>query len=316
MAHLSLAELFPSNFLNESTPELNLGEEFSLCDNGNMVFHWADFHETCEVIRNRLESDPAISEEFRKKESALNRMNLIPVWIRTQRKVHQTTMFELYERYIHNSMKLALDVDPFGPLEISFISGTGPFKEMAIAECFNKNTYRDFVMLALLKDKLPKRDYRVRLKAKVLMEYGENFQKAHLIDLEQLTMNGLLMSLDSDFFLKEISHENELRILLDTQGLEGGSSKSLGELKDHLSQFAFNLMYSSKKEDAISCKLADFSVQSSFDFLKNKKVYLFVPYQHIQSERPETIRNIQNFVSHSRSLISELYKNAGVKKTA
>jgi hypothetical protein len=46
MANLSLSELFPHTFLNESTLHKSLGEEFSLCDNGNMVFHWADFHET------------------------------------------------------------------------------------------------------------------------------------------------------------------------------------------------------------------------------------------------------------------------------
>ncbi|MBA2406112.1 MAG: hypothetical protein H0V66_15155, partial [Bdellovibrionales bacterium] len=206
-------------------------------------------------------------------------------------------------------------VDPFGPIEISFISGTGPFRSMAIAECFNASTYKDFVMVYLLKGKLPKRDYRVRLKSKVLMEYGNEFGKAGLIGLEQLTMNGLLFSLDSDFFLKEISKEKELRILIDSNSLKDGCSKDLSGLKDHLAQYAFNLMYSSSKEDSVTCQLQDFHVQSSFDFLKNKKVYLFISYEKLVGLNGK-IKIIQNFVTHTRNLIREHYKTKLLSKSA
>lgn len=316
MPNLSLTELFPGAFLNESTLQQSLGEDFSLCENGNMVFHWADFNETCDAVKTRLESDPRFSEEFKNKEAALKRLSLIPVWIRTEKKVHQTTMFELYERYILNQMQLSLGVDPFGPIELSFISGTGPFRAMAIAECFNKSTYKDFVMVYLLNGKLPKRDYRIRLKSKILMEYGSNFSQAGLINLEQLTMNGLLLSLDSDFFLKNISTETELRFLIDTNSLKDGCDKDLTDLKIHLAQYAFNLMYSSCKEDSVVCQLKDFSVQSSFDYLKNKKVFLFVSYEKLAVSNPK-ITDIKKFVTHTRGLIREYYQAQGqIRKSA
>lgn len=316
MANLTLTELFPSAFLNESTITQNLGEEFSLCDNGNMIFHWADYHETCDAIKFHLENDADMREEFKRKDAALTRLSLIPVWIRTDKKVHQTTMFDLYERYILNQVQLSLGVDPFGPIELSFISSTGPFREMAIAECFNKNTYKDFVMVYLLKGKLPKRDYRIRLKSKVLMEYGADFGKAGLISLEQLTMNGLLFSLDSDFFLKEISRETDLRVLIDTAVLENACTKDLPELKTHLSQYAFNLMYSSRKEDSIGLKMQDLSAQSSFDFLKNKKVYLFISYDKLNAGQNVNVKSIQKFVTHSRDMIREHYRSNLAVKSA
>jgi hypothetical protein len=312
---LTLSELFPTSFLSNKVLEQSLGEDFSLCENGNMVFHWADYFETCNAVKASLESNPEMLEEFKRKEVALNRLSLIPVWIRTEKKVHQTTMFELYERYILNQMQLSLGIDPFGPIEISFISGTGPFRSMAIAECFNSTTYKEFVMVYLLKDKLPKRDYRVRLKSKVLMEFGDDFSQAGLIGLEQLTVNGLLFSLDSDFFLKEISNKSQLRILIDTASLSTGCSKNLPELKTHLTQYAFNLMYSSKKEDAVTCSLKDFSVQSSFDFLKNKKVYLFVSYEKLKASN-QGVKVIQNFVEHTRNLICDHYKEKLLTKSA
>ncbi len=52
-----------------------------------------------------MESNPELREEFKRKEVSLNRLSLIPVWIRTEKKVHQTTMFDLYERYILNQMQ-------------------------------------------------------------------------------------------------------------------------------------------------------------------------------------------------------------------
>ena len=316
MTHLTLTEFFPTTFFNETTIQHRLGEDFSLCDNGNVVFHWADYHETCDTVKMALDTNSDLQSEYAKKEIALTRLALIPVWIRTNKKVHQTTMFELYERSILNDVQYSLGVNPFGQIEISFISSTGPFKLMAIAECFNRSTYKDFVMVYLLKDKLPRRDYRIRLKSKVLMEYGKDFSKAGLIGLEQLTMNGILFSLDSDEFVNHVSKESEMRILIDSTTLENAAGKNLNELKDYLSQFAFNLLYSSRLEDAICCQLKDFSFQSSFDFFKDKKIYLFISYEKLSQHSQTSINSLKDFVVHTRSLIREHYKSNLLTKIA
>jgi hypothetical protein len=312
MTTASLTNFLHTTFLSETSLHQSLGEEFSFCDNGNMIFHWADFHETCDVIKAHLESDALLLEDFRKKEKNLQRLELIPVWIRTQSKVYQTTMHNLYEKFLLNQSNL-LGVDPFGPIEISFISGTGPFKAMAIAECFNNSTYKDFVLVYLLKGKLPRRDYRVRLKSKVLMEFGHNFEKAHLVQLEQLTSKGLLFSFDAALFNAEVSSQNQLRFLIDSRVLQEASTKALPELQAYLSQFAFNLMYSSRKEDGITCNLADFSAQSSFDFFRNKKVYVFTPFTKLESSNAESIKNIQKFIEHSKALVQDHYKKIANK---
>jgi hypothetical protein len=316
MSHLSFNEFFTTTFMSESAQGPSMGEDFSLCDNGNIVFHWADYHETCDSLKNAIELDSDLKEEYRKKELGLNRLNMIPVWIRTEKKVHQCTMFDLYEKYVLNDLQLSLGLDPFGPIEISFISSTGPFRTMSIAECFNKSTYKDFVMIYLLKGKLPRRDFRIRLKAKVLIEYGPDFSQAGLINIEQLTMNGLLLSLDADFYFKNLSKEHDMNILIDSSGLDIDQSKGLEELKSHLSQYVFNLMYSSRREDAILCDIKDFQIQSSFDFFKNKKVYLFISYSKLSSRSGRHIEIIQNFVSYARELVKAHYKFEKTAKSA
>src|SRR5690606_25732346 len=150
MSAVSLTNLLPSSLL-DTTVQKTLGEEFSLCENRSMVFHWADFHETCGTIQDQIEANPSLREDFQRRQKAVERLGDISVWIRTNKKIHHTSMFELYQRYVLNQSGQLGNIDPFAPIEISFISGTGPFKSMAIAECFNKHTYQDFILVNLLK---------------------------------------------------------------------------------------------------------------------------------------------------------------------
>lgn len=316
MALQNITQLFSPAFLNDSALTKTLGEEFVLCENGNIVFHWADFYETCDMIKTQLEKDPALLQDFKHREHALTRLGLIPVWVRTESKIHQSTMLELYEKFILNQSHLLGGVDPFCPLDISFISGTGPFKSMSIAECFNKSTYRDFVLVYLLQGKLPKRDFRIRLRSKILLEYGQNFGQAELVALEQLTMNGMLLSIDSETYMKKVSEQESVRILVNSKMLQEGKDKNLGDLKNHLSQYAFNLLYSSNKEDSIVCRLKDFSIQSSFDFSKSKKVYLFISYDKLAEVHPYSVKNIRDFVLQTKELVKDHYATSGKKKTA
>jgi hypothetical protein len=317
MALQNITQLFAPSFLNDSPLTKTLGEEFVLCENGNMVFHWADFYETCDVIKSQLENDPVLMNDFKHREMALSKLAQIPVWVRTESKVHQSTMHDLYEKYILNQMHVMTGVDPFCPLEISFISGTGPFKGMSVAECFNKTTYRDFVLVYLIQGKLPRRDFRVRLKSKVLVEFGANFNQAELISLDQLTTSGMLLSIESETYMKKMTNLENLRILINTKMLAEASGKNLEELKNHLSQYAFNLLYSSNKEDCLSCKLSDVSVQSSFDFSKNKRVFLFISYEKLSASNPASVNAIKNFVGQTKELVREHYqKGPRSKKSA
>lgn len=314
MALQNLTQLFTPSFFNNSTAAKNVGDEFVFCDNGNVVFHWSDFYETCDLMKSQIESSPIMLENFKNRESALKRLALIPVWVRTETKIHQTTMHELYEKYILDQAHLLGGLDPFCPMEISFICATGPFKDMSIADCFNKTTYRDFVHTYLLKGQLPRRDYRLRLRSKVLLEYGHDFNQAEVVSLEQLTLSGMLFSMDSETFMKKLSDLNHVRILINTKMLESGLGNNIDELKAHLSQFSFNFLYSSNKEDSMPVKLSDFSVQSSFDFSKNKRVYLFASYDKLAENQPIGVKTIREFVNHTKNLVLSHYQQGLIKQ--
>lgn len=309
MSILSLTNLYPKNFFNDDTINKSLGEEFYFCENGNMIFHWADFNETCEIIKNHLECDISLKEELHKKDETLSRLKLIPIWLRTKTKVYQFTMFELYERFILNEIHVLGDIDPHELLEISFISATGPFKHMGITECFGPHTYRDFILVYLLNGKLPKRNFRIRLKSKVLAEYGKDFAKARLIGLEQMTATGLLLSVDDEFYNNELLTEDSIRLIIDTKVLREAIGKDIKDLKTHLSAHTFNLLYSSRKEDAMECLMQEFTIQSSFDFNRNRKVFMFISYDKLGGSAPHSIKVIRDFIHYARDLVRNYYKD-------
>lgn len=316
MSQTTVTGLFPQSFLKENSLHHTLGEEFALGENGVMVFHWSDFHETCDAVKAALENEPELMEDFQRRARGIDQLALIPVWVKTKEKVHQTNMFDLYDRHIFNKSQQLGGVDAFGPIEISFISGTGPFKTMAISECFNKIIYRDFVLINLLRGKLPRRDYRIRVKSKVLFEYGDEFGKAQLVNLEQLTTAGLLFSVEAEHFQKEMARSSHFRVILETQSLAEAMGKNLEELKAHFAKYSFNLMYSSHKRDAVTCQLEDFSIQSSFDFFKSRKVFLFIPYGKIECTQGKHVENIKGFMDHTKTLVRDHYKNPFKKHSA
>ena len=278
-----------------------LGDVFSLSSLGLITFHWADFSKTCQSLEQQIKTDETLSRDFALTKERVNSLKTIPIWIKTQHRILQFNLYDLYSSYIQNHA--ADRLDPHLPMDISFISGSGPFKTLAISECFNHQLYREMVMVLLLEQKLPRRDFRVRVKAKVLAEYGDNFEHGHLLHLEQMTQHGLLFACDSDFYFKQWPKIKNLRILLNTQMMDEASKMSLEEMRQYFDQFPFNLMYSSKKEDAISSETHQWKTNSGFDFFQQKKVYLFLPFSALGGKHPERVQHLKGFIETTKSMV-------------
>ncbi|MFY7993150.1 MAG: hypothetical protein ACOVP4_07665 [Bacteriovoracaceae bacterium] len=281
-----------------------LGDVLPLSSLGLIVFHWADFSETCEVLESQMKADETLSHDFIVLKERVQSLRSIPLWIKTKNKIRQFNLFELYSSYILNQTTDRLD--PHTPMDISFISGSGPFKNLAISECFNHQLYRDMVMVLLIEKKLPKRDFRIRVKAKILAEYGSQYESGHLFQMEQMTQNGLLFSCDSEFYFKEWPKMKNIRLLLNSQMMAEASKMSLEEMKLYFDQFPFNLMYSSRKDDAIETQSEQWSVSSGFDFFKDQKVYLFLPFNSIEKDHHEAVTHLKSFVSSTKELVRKI----------
>jgi hypothetical protein len=285
----------------------SLGEEFPLCDNHSVVFHWADFFETCDEVKNSLEKDAELKGDFNRLLSKLSRLKSVPVWIRTPGKVFQSSMFSLYEKHILRNSHLE-GLDFFGPMEVSLISGTGPFKTMALSEFFHKETYQQFVLVGLINGELPKRDFRIRFKAKILMEYGENLESSTLVSFEQLTKQGILFQINADTYLKEVCRHPKVNLIIDSTLLGECLGKDLDEVKHILSNQVHNLLYSSRIEHGIEADISKLHASSSFEFLKDHKKFIFIPFGALTAVDPEGVKRLIQFVDHAQGLVRNFYQ--------
>jgi hypothetical protein len=89
--------------------------------------------------------------------------------------------------------------------------------------------------------------------------------------------------------------------------LSEANGKTLDEMKKIFSRYPFNFLYTSSKEDTIVCKVSDCSLQSSFNFNKDKKVYLFIPYKNIKHSNPKNSLVIQSFVNQMKDIVRQHY---------
>lgn len=281
-----------------------LGDVFPLSTLGLIVFHWADFSDTCEALEKQMKTDESLFHDFVMMKERVHSLRAIPLWIRTKNRTLQFSLYDLYLSYIQNNHTDRLD--PHQPMDISFISGSGPFKHLAISECFNQQLYREMVMVLLVENKLPRRDFRIRIKAKVLVEYGDNYEHGHLLQIEQMTSHGVLFSCDSDFYFKQWSKIQKMRVLVNTEMMNEASQMSLEEMKQYFDQFPFNLMYSSKKEDAIYSQATDWKTNSGFDFFQQKMVYLFLPFDTVKDQHPESVQHLQGFIETTKSMVRRI----------
>jgi len=303
-----------ASLFNPSEGFIQVGEEISFNENKNMVFSWPDFADACDLFQTQILPDSALHNLYEVKRSHNNKLKNIPLWFKTQDgKIHSFSMFELYEYCILNKFN-DYSLDPYTQTSISFISAKGPYKLMAPSECLNKEIYQDFVMIYLLENKLPKRNFRIRLNAKVLFGSVEN--EPTLAQLQQITDDGLLFSVNSDFFAKNVAQSEQAKFYLNPEVFKINNSGTINDLQKFLASKNFDFMYSSKKEHQFTFNMTHIKPQSSFDFFKDKNVYIFVKYGSIESSKALAVSEIEKFVKTTKLLIKDSLFPFSTKKSA
>lgn len=272
----------------------------------SVSFHWTDFQETCQLYQRRVAATPALREELRLKQLELERLRQIPLWIKRNGATTHTSLYELYDQFILD--KLPLDhADPHAPTDISFVSPSGPFKKLSITECFNLQTYQSFVSLYLLKNKLPARDFRLRVKSRLLIEYGRNLQEVAMVDLEQITAEGLLLRCPAPLFFSGLRGQDQFRLLITTAGLDKLAKKpSWSEFHAFIGGWDVNPFYGQSKLEAFELSCADLRMHSRFDFTQTRDVYLYLKFTTLRASNELLALRLEQFIHKGKAAMREL----------
>ncbi|MBY0516293.1 MAG: hypothetical protein K2P81_05260 [Bacteriovoracaceae bacterium] len=301
---------------NQVKPAMRAGglnETLILNQQGPVSFHWSDFKDSCRSYQQKIEVDPVMKAEYESKILELERLQTMPVWIKSEKETTHTTLFNLYQDFILENMWQGKDAHPHAPYDISFISPSGPFKKISITDCFNIQTYQDFVMVFLLQGKLPQRDFRLRVPSKLLAEFGSNMSEVGLIDLQQITSSGLLLKCSSKTFFQSIRPDGQVRLMFKTSPLESANQiKNWTSFKDVVAAWGLNPFYSHNKQEAFLLNCSDFQIASRFDFGVTNEVYLFVSFEHLKNANLVIATKLMNFISSGK----DSYKSEIATKVA
>lgn len=298
------------------TELLHFDNEFELFpqseqDGSPLQFMWSDFDECCEYFREKMKLEGETAKLRAQKLAEIAHLKNIPVWIRKGTKLYTTHLFDIYES--HLQQKTIFDYDVTAPMDISFISPSGPFKKMAITDCLNIQNYQDFVFLSLLENKLPSREFRLRLNSRLLFEAGANFEHTLLGSLCQVTSKGLLFKVKASDFFTKIKDASQLRLLMNTQIFESTKeSLTWQEVKSTAKNWPAHPLYTQNKNDAFLIDPKELQLAHRFDYGRTSEVYFFVSFAHLSQSHGVMVKKIEKFLFEMKTCI----KNSMAKKSA
>lgn len=255
---------------------------------GNLSFHWADSEETCAIWRERIKTDPDLRADFEEKCREMEDMRNLPVWIRRDNTVSHTHFYALYENTIGGTWRFGSK-----PLEVSLVSPSGPWRWVRPSECFNPVTYHAFVMIDLLLGKLPYREFRLRVKAKLLLEHGPGFNGADLVALEQVTAKGFLFRVPEELAANTSLLAHPWRFLIHARGLEDLSPARTS-----------NPFYTHDKTQSFTIDPAGVSAE---EFYTEQPLHegrlLFVPFKRVAENNAVLAKKAERFVESAHQMV-------------
>lgn len=285
-----------------------LTDQLSFGNDQVVSFHWSDFRDACDLWQARIIQEPGLKRDYERRLQEITKLRGLPVWVRSGKTTTQTNLYALYEGFICNGLWQVDESLPRPSFEISLIAPSGPFRRMSINECFNMQTYRDFVMIFLLQNKLPRRDFRLRVKCKLLAEFGADYSGAGVVGLEQITRSGVLLQMSGDMYYGQMRPgEGKVRLLFKTQLLrEAGEARSAQEFRSRIESWRANPFYTLEKSQGLTFACHAAQPNSRFDGDATQDCFVMVPFDHMESASPGAVAEIQRFIQVAQKTVLSL----------
>lgn len=284
-----LAFLVPESLVinqtQNSLPHLfeqsDLYSALCLSENKNLKVHWADSVETTRLIQNNIKNRGAKYPEFKKLISDLEELKLIPVWIKGDNGIKQYSLYDLYHAIVlpEKFHLKALNVESH--YELSLVGPSGPYKNIFLKTWINSKDYLNIIFKNILNGTLLPREFRLRVEGRILLSYlgGKN---SCVLNVKQLTKDGILFSTNELNFYDHLSQANELKLFMDLSLFRKNLKSSLDTIYRDFSNYQRSLFFShlSQNSFSIDCEKTKSYIHYNLEE-KNlmKSHYIFMPFK-------------------------------------
>ena len=136
-----------------------LNEKYHLNKLGTLNFHWANWKNSVEVVRDVLHvNDNGI--RLKELEESLYYLKDTPVWLRSKLGSLQTDLYHLYECYLDPRLRYGW-FDRQQEIFVSHGTDAGPYSPLKSMRWFDRDIYAKFIFVKLVNGQAPQREFRL-----------------------------------------------------------------------------------------------------------------------------------------------------------
>lgn len=278
----------------------DLFSSYQLSANDSLSFHWADAGETCQFLKRNIKNRGSKYFEFKKLLEHIHDLKMALVWVRSDSRIIQTNLFELYHMMVNPLKNGNLNFLQYDACDLSLIGPTGPFKSVHLKAWLNRDDYLSVVYKCILSGELPAREFRVRSAGKILCYYGANNNNSCVLHVKQIGLSGLLFSTAELNLYGLLKNCESLSLQLDTRLFKEFSNHDLSIIFEAFGDQQTGLLFSHQESDRVTVPVR--TVKSYLAVEKDTKShYLFIPYRAFSGEGESKAQQLKSFTENLRN---------------
>jgi hypothetical protein len=257
--------------------------------------HWADARILIEKVRAEAKfGDEKFYHEKQFAIGTVESLKKVPIWLKNGDYVIPMTMFDIYSSLGQFIKKEAMEDELFNCHEISFIGPSGPFKNMPLINCVNEQTLNIYLHWMVMVNKLPQRAFRLNTKGHVAADFiAQDQTDSNLLNVEQITDSGILLSSKNDFLLERTESIEELKVYFNTE-------KMLDAVKSEKNR-SDEIFFSKDKLHYFKISKSKLITKLKYNSHHSGEFFLFCRYFDMyESEVPEIMKD---FTSETKKII-------------
>lgn len=225
----------------------DLGESLKL--SSQLSFHWANWDQTCLLLRKRFKNFEQ-GDELIKLNDEINLLKLKPVWLCNKIKVVKTNLYSLYESYLDSRLRLTW-FERKDEILFSLDCEQGPYFTLTSMKWLDHQIYSKFVMRKILLEQYSLRAFRLNCDIPVHVKF-DNEINIHLDKavMHQLSENGFLIKIKDKNFLNKIKNSGYLELKIPIGPYEMITSLDIAKSFEKLNQEGDSKNYKIYKLDS------------------------------------------------------------------
>jgi hypothetical protein len=246
--------------------------------------HWSNNPYLTNKVKEGVKSG-LMKTQFDQLTKQLNNLKDVPLWLKLEDSILKLSAFDLYHTLCMHFRNGQFEDQLFNCQEISFVSPTGPFKEITIVDCIHEKTIESFVYKNIIQNNLAQRSFRVFTKGSAKLSFGEFREHDLDISVEQLTDHGVLFSSDNFKLLEVIDDEQFFNIQMTLKNI-----KSYFDDSSQFDEAQSDLFYSNNLTEGFRVNSSHLIKSLKYDSSETGKFFLFCRYKDMQgSEHGHTL---------------------------